>query len=276
MNPHDPRERPGAYRVAEMFGVDDPWELSDNHPVGSALDLIGRTVAESARDVDELHSALAQAPRSAIEALTPIARDDIAGLGEQGSPCTPPVQTSDSPRPTGQRLRPTDPSPVQLPASPNSRSARSPFRSSGITRTSRWQSSHGRGTTTGPSPAIVSDGLWKPSRPVGCASTGVRSGPTTSGLPTAAADALEPEVWPETVRRLVADGLLDQDTNEALYRPGQLLSLTAEGETALREARPRLRACPPPCTAATPAPFPAARPALPRLRRPAAKPSRTR
>ena len=86
MNPHDPRERPRTHRVAEMFGVDDPWELSDKQPVGSALDLIGRTVAESARDVDELHSALIQAAQSAISALTPIARGDIAGMGEQGSP----------------------------------------------------------------------------------------------------------------------------------------------------------------------------------------------
>ena len=86
MNPHDPRERPGAHQVAEMFGVDGPWELSDSHPVGSPLDLIRRTVAKSARDVDELHSALAQTAQSAIDALTPIARGDIAGMGEQGSP----------------------------------------------------------------------------------------------------------------------------------------------------------------------------------------------
>ena len=46
-----------------------------------------------------------------------------------------------------------------------------------------------------------------------------------------------PEVWPETVQRLVADGLLDQDTSEGLYRPGQLLSLTPQGEAALQDAR---------------------------------------
>ena len=54
-----------------------------------------------------------------------------------------------------------------------------------------------------------------------------------------------PEVWPETVRRLVADGLLDQDTSDGLYRPGQLLSLTPQGKAALRDARmakPRLSA----------------------------------
>lgn len=46
-----------------------------------------------------------------------------------------------------------------------------------------------------------------------------------------------PEVWPETARRLVADGLLAQDTSEGLYQPGQLLSLTPQGEMALRDAR---------------------------------------
>ncbi|MFJ8392149.1 hypothetical protein [Streptomyces sp. NPDC094144] len=46
-----------------------------------------------------------------------------------------------------------------------------------------------------------------------------------------------PEVWPETVQRLVADGLLVQDTSEGLYRPGQLLSLTPLGEVTLRDAR---------------------------------------
>ncbi|MEU2250955.1 large ATP-binding protein [Streptomyces sp. NPDC019224] len=46
-----------------------------------------------------------------------------------------------------------------------------------------------------------------------------------------------PAVWPQTVQRLVADGLLHQDTSENPYRPGQLLSLTPQGEAALRDAR---------------------------------------
>ncbi|MEV3928611.1 large ATP-binding protein [Streptomyces sp. NPDC049944] len=47
----------------------------------------------------------------------------------------------------------------------------------------------------------------------------------------------DPAVWPQTVQRLVADGLLHQDTSENPYRPGQLLSLTPQGEAALRDAR---------------------------------------
>jgi hypothetical protein len=44
----------------------------------------------------------------------------------------------------------------------------------------------------------------------------------------------DPAVFPQTVQRLVADGLLHQDITENVYRPGQLLSLTAQGEADLR------------------------------------------
>lgn len=47
----------------------------------------------------------------------------------------------------------------------------------------------------------------------------------------------EPAVFPQTVQRLVADGLLHQDITENVYRPDQLLSLTAQGEAALRDGR---------------------------------------
>ncbi|MBW1595935.1 large ATP-binding protein [Streptomyces sp. JJ38] len=47
----------------------------------------------------------------------------------------------------------------------------------------------------------------------------------------------DPAVFPQTVQRLVADGLLHQDTIENVYRPGQLLSLTSQGEAALRDGR---------------------------------------
>jgi hypothetical protein len=87
-----------------------------------------------------------------------------------------------------------------------------------------------------------------------------------------------PEVWPETVQRLVTDSLLDQDTSESLYRPGQLLSLTPQGETALRYARaasPRVSAAlsrsSTTVTAGT-----AAEPAAATVTRAPAKPSRAR
>lgn len=45
------------------------------------------------------------------------------------------------------------------------------------------------------------------------------------------------EVFPQTVQRLVSDGLLHQETTENVYRPGQLLSLTSQGEATLRDGR---------------------------------------
>ncbi|MFJ7096775.1 hypothetical protein ACIQWL_42180 [Streptomyces mirabilis] len=80
MNPHDPAKRPGAHLIAEEFGVEDPWALSDNRPLRDPLDLVGRMVAEAARDVDELHGELARAAQSAIDLLAPIAQGDHAGM----------------------------------------------------------------------------------------------------------------------------------------------------------------------------------------------------
>ncbi|MFD4025403.1 large ATP-binding protein [Streptomyces sp. NPDC058576] len=47
----------------------------------------------------------------------------------------------------------------------------------------------------------------------------------------------DPAIFPQTVQRLVADGLLHQDITENVHRPGQLLSLTAQGEAALCDGR---------------------------------------
>lgn len=48
---------------------------------------------------------------------------------------------------------------------------------------------------------------------------------------------LRPKPLAETVQRMLADGLLHQDSSENPYRAGQLLSLTPQGEAVLREAR---------------------------------------
>lgn len=80
MNPHDMAKRPGAHLVAEEFGVEDPWALSDDHAPRDPLYLVGRTVVEAARGVDELHGELTRAAQSAIELLEPIGRGDHAGM----------------------------------------------------------------------------------------------------------------------------------------------------------------------------------------------------
>jgi hypothetical protein len=77
---------------------------------------------------------------------------------------------------------------------------------------------------------------------------------------------------------LVTDSLLDQDTSESLYRPGQLLSLTPQGETALRDARaasPRVSAALS-RSSTTVTTGTAAEPAAATVTRAPAKPSRAR
>ncbi|MFD9427313.1 MULTISPECIES: hypothetical protein [unclassified Streptomyces] len=80
MNPHDPAKRPGAHWVAVEFGVDDPWALADNLPRHHPLDIVGRLVAATARDVDSLHRELTRAAQAAIQILEPVGQGDHASL----------------------------------------------------------------------------------------------------------------------------------------------------------------------------------------------------
>jgi hypothetical protein len=236
MNPHNATERPGAHLVAEEFGVEDPWALSDDHPLRDPLDLVGRMVAEAARDVDELHGELTRAAQSAIALLEPIARGEHASMRDWDGV-----------------LRTTRPQIELLVAR----------RSAAYEQLTRSISTHRRlqsgpdasqpSTTSTPSLAkgqgsgrhddwAISGGLQH--RALEAAEAGeLRFHQSAVYGYTYVSDAARspsdpnPGVWPETVQRLVADGLLDQDTSEALYRPGQLLSLTPQGEIALRDAR---------------------------------------
>ncbi|MFI1592296.1 hypothetical protein ACH4WW_30835 [Streptomyces halstedii] len=163
MNPHDATERPGAHLVAEEFGIEDPWALSDNHPLRDPLDLVGRLVAKAARDVDELHGQLTRATQSALDLLAPIARGEHASMrGWHGILQTtgPQIELLVARRGAAyeqltraisayHRLLPDRTRPNARPRSPTSCTrARAPA-----------------GMTTGPSRVIAGSGLSKLSRP---------------------------------------------------------------------------------------------------------------
>ena len=235
MNPHDVAKRPGAHLVAEAFGVEDPWALSDSHPLRDPLDLVGRLVAEAARDVDELHGELTREAQSAIELLAPIAEGAHADMrGWDGILRTtgPQIELLVARRGAAyeqldravaayRRLLPA-PDTVQ----PSKASAQSLEEEQVKTRDDDWAVSGDRQLRA--LEAVEAGGMrFHQSAVYGYLYLSDGRGQRPN-----------PEVWPETVRRLVADGLLDQDPSEGLYRPGQLLSLTEKGEAALREARP--------------------------------------
>ncbi|MEU6664033.1 large ATP-binding protein [Streptomyces sp. NPDC046821] len=236
MNPHDAAKRPGAHLVAEEFGVEDPWALSDNQTLGDPLGLVGRMVAEAAGEVDELHGELTRTAQSAVDLLAPVARGEHASMrGWYGV------------------LRTTGPQ-IELLVARRGAAYEQLTRSIATFR--RLQPEQ---ETARPSTAPVHDlGKEKdqgPGRDDGWAIAGDRKIRALEALEAGGvrfrltgigddryvvsekAQRQDPAIWPQTVQRLVADGLLHQDTSASLYRPGRLLSLTPQGETALHDAR---------------------------------------
>ncbi|WP_050370041.1 hypothetical protein [Streptomyces acidiscabies] len=236
MNPHDPAKRPGAHLVAKEFGVEDPWALSDAHPLRDPLDLVGRLVAEAARDVDNLHGQLASAAKATIKVLEPIGRGDHASMrawdgvlrdrgpqiellaarrGEAYEHLTRAVDAYRRLLPDSGLTQPSKELGQELDLGTAAESARD----------DDWTIAGGR--QLGALRAVEAGGLrFHQSSVYGYIYLSDGQGQRPN-----------PQVWPETVQRLVADGLLERDTSEGLYRPGQLLSLTPNGEAALRTAR---------------------------------------
>ncbi|MFF3750542.1 hypothetical protein ACFYYH_08795 [Streptomyces sp. NPDC002018] len=232
MNPHDAANRPGAHLVAEEFGVEDPWALSNNRPLSDPLGLVGqagRMVVEAARDVDELHGELTRAAQSAVALLEPVGRGEFGGtrvadallrtavpqigqlIARRGTAHERLAQSIS----TYRRLLP-EPNAVQ----PSKAPVHGPNKEQDSGRDDDWAISGDR--RLGALEAVEAGGLrFHQSGVHGYIYLSDGRGPRPI-----------PEVWPETVQRLVADGLLNQDTSEALYRPGQLLSLTPQGEAA--------------------------------------------
>ncbi|MER5613933.1 hypothetical protein [Streptomyces sp. NPDC002215] len=241
MNRYDPAKRPGAHLVAEEFGVDDPWDLTDNLPLHHPLDFVGRMVAATARDVDSLHRQLCGAAQSAIQALQLVGRGDLSTLrsldGILGASANQIELLAARRSATYDQLtqvvssyhrllRESEASqPSQAPDLGIKPELHQESNTVQETRQDDWTLANGRQLTA--LEAVEAGSLRFHQSPL-FGYTYLSNG--TDQRP-------QPEVWPNTISRLVADGLLNQDSSEGLYRPGQLLSLTPKGEEALRDGR---------------------------------------
>ncbi|MGW1104286.1 large ATP-binding protein [Streptomyces sp. NPDC002540] len=232
MNPYDVTERPGTHLVAEEFGIEDPWALSDNRPLHDPIGLVGRMVAQAARDMDELHGQLTRAAQSAIDLLAPIAQAEHASMrGWHGVLQTtgPQINLLVARRGAAyeQLTRSISAYRRLLPDSDAAQRSNTKVhelhreRSSG--RNDDWAIAGDRRLRA--LEAVEADGLR-------FRLTGIGDDPYLSD-----GTGQHPQPLAKTVQRLVADGLLHQDTSENVYRPGQLLSLTPQGKAALRDAR---------------------------------------
>ncbi|MFF5962856.1 large ATP-binding protein [Streptomyces collinus] len=234
MNPHDTAKRPGAHLVAEEFGVEDPWALSDDHPPRHPLHLVGRMVAEAACDVDELHGELTRAAQSAIELLEPFGRGDSVGLrGWDGILRTtgPQIELLGARRSAAfeQLTQAVSTYHRLLPESGAASASKAPHQSLGLApeqasvRDDDWAIAGGRQLAA---LEAVEAGSLRFHQSAVYGHTWLSDG-----------DGNRPKVLAETAERLLADGLLEKDTSTSLYRPGQLLSLTPQGEQALQVSR---------------------------------------
>ncbi|MFF4835230.1 large ATP-binding protein [Streptomyces sp. NPDC001315] len=234
MNPHDMTKRPGAHLVAEEFGVEDPWTLSDDHPPRDPLHLVGRMVAEAARNVDEFHGELTRAAESAIELLEPVGRDDHAGMyGWHGILRTtgPQIELLAARRSAAyeQLTRAVSTYHRLLPESDAEPASKAPLQSLGPApeqtprRDDDWAITDGRQLAA---LEAVATGSLRFHQSAVYGHTWLSDG-----------DGNRPKVLAETAERLLADRLLEKDTSTSPYRPGQLMSLTPQGEEALRVSR---------------------------------------
>ncbi|MER0241701.1 large ATP-binding protein [Streptomyces sp. HSW2009] len=228
MNPHDPTERPGAHLVAEMLGVTDPYTLNITYRPADPLYRAATRVIGAAHELDELHNRVSHATRAALEALEPVARGEFTGAPDAYEPVRSAVRhleqlTSRQNRAYG-HLAETIFAYRRLLTEANAAQP-SHAASHGQSRDDDWAVAGRRGLDA--LRAVEAGELrFHRSAVYGYAY-----------LSDGRGQCPNPSVWPETVQRLVADGLLEKDTSEDLYRPGQLLSLTALGQAALRDAR---------------------------------------
>ncbi|OCC13960.1 large ATP-binding protein [Streptomyces sp. PTY087I2] len=234
MNPYDADTQPGPYYVVEVLGVGNVSVPALAHRPGKALHQAATRVIGAAAALDERHENVLNVVQRAQRLLDGVGRGEVSRakvsymllqaalpelgdvLAQQDRAYSQLVESMSDYR----RLL-TSPDPAQ----------RATDKSHGQVQKTRpdrnddWAVAGERGLAA--LEAVAAGGVRVRRNAIG-------EDPYISGEKAQRQDLA---VFPQTMQRLVADGLLHQDTNENVYQPGQLLSLTAQGEAALRDGR---------------------------------------
>ncbi|WP_282689317.1 MULTISPECIES: large ATP-binding protein [unclassified Streptomyces] len=234
MNPFNADTHPGPYLVVEVLGVGDVSVPALAPGPGEPLHQAATRVIEAAAALDERHESVLDAVRRSQRLL------EGAGRGEVGRAQVSYALLRTALPDLGDGLAQQDRAYSQL---VESLSAYRRLLSSPPAQQAS-NKSHGQGQKTRPPHR---DDDWAVAGERGLvaleavAAGGVRFRRNAIGedpyISREKAQWQDPAVFPQTVQRLVVDGLLHQDITENVYRPGQLLSLTAQGEAALRDGR---------------------------------------
>ncbi|MEU0302861.1 large ATP-binding protein [Streptomyces sp. NPDC006175] len=229
MNPYDPNMHPGTHLVSETLGVSEFSALNTTHHHGGPLHQATTRMVGAAYELDKWHDRVTVTAKDALRLLEPVGRGELGGARVSYA-----ILRTTVPK-LGELLTQQDRaydqlfeaiSAYQLLLPSTERSAAKtpePNREQGFSRDDGWAIAGDRQLTA--LQAVEAGGLR-------VRLTGIGDDPYLSD-----GTDRRPQPLAATIQRLVADGLLHQDTSENPYRPGQLLSLTPQGETALRDAR---------------------------------------
>lgn len=234
MKPQNTPARPGADLVAELLGVEDFWMLNIAYRPGEPLYGAATRVIGAAHEVNELHERVTRAAQAAVDVLGPVSRGEFNGSASSYVPLRSAVQQM------GQLVSRQNEACEQLNESIFVyRNLLSESNSSQVTQVKTHELDRDHGAGRDDDWAIAGDRTLGALEAVEAGELRFHQSAIYGYVYVTDGHGQRPipEVWPNTVQRLVADGLLAQDTSEGLYRPGQLLSLTPQGERALRDIR---------------------------------------
>ncbi|MGI5450464.1 large ATP-binding protein [Streptomyces sp. CA-243310] len=234
MNAQNATERPGADLVTELLGVENFWMLNIPYRPGEPLYGAATRVIGAAHELNEVHGQVARAAQAALEILGPVSRGEFNGSAPSY------VRLRSSVRQIGRLVSQQNESYEQLNESIFAyRQLISESNSSQVTHVKAHELDNDHGAGRDDDWAVSGDLSLGALEAVEAGELRFHQSAVYGYiyLSDGQGQRPNPEVWPETVQRLVTDGLLVRDTSEGLYRPGQLLSLTPLGEVALRDAR---------------------------------------
>ncbi|MGX1762243.1 large ATP-binding protein [Streptomyces lydicus] len=233
MNPYDANAHPGTHLVAETLGVSEVSALNITYRPGEPLYRSATRVIGAAHELDVLHNRVTDAAKDALRLLEPVGRGELGGARVSYALLRTAVPK------LGDLLAQQDRAYGQLVESISAYRRLLPEPDAAHRSTKKVPG-------LGQKPTSDRDDGWAVAgqRRVALEAVeagGVRFRRTAIGddpyVSREKTQQQDPAIWPQTVQQLVAEGLLRQDTSEGLYQPGQLLSLTPQGEAALRDAR---------------------------------------
>ncbi|MFW3470623.1 large ATP-binding protein [Streptomyces microflavus] len=231
MNPYDPNTEPGTHFVADALGISNVNMLNTTYRPADPLYRASTRVITSAYELNEQHDRVTVAAKAAFPLLESI------GRGELGRARTSYVFLRTSIPKLGELLTKQDRAYDQLIEAVSAYQRLLPDPDTEHSATKTHEENREQRAGRDDDWAIEVKRQLKALQVVELGD--LRLCRTALGEEPFLSDGTgrRPQVLPSTVRRMIADGLLHQDTSESPYRLGQLLSLTSRGEAALGAAR---------------------------------------